>query len=83
MIAGLGLLQVLHRNASVDLGVVDIGVAQQALDVADIGPVSQKVGGAGVAKAVRGDGLVDTGFGRVVAHQVLYGTGLYPIALGG
>ncbi len=41
-------------DVGIDLGGVEPGVAEQLLDEADVGPVLEHVGGAGVAQQVAG-----------------------------
>ena len=53
MVFAVNPLQVLHRDVSVDLRSGDVGVAQQPLHAAQVGPVFHHVGGATVAQHVR------------------------------
>ena len=59
----------LHRDVGVDLRGGDVGVAEQALDTAQVGAVLHHVGGATVAQHVRA-GLADvaTGAGGAAHH---------------
>jgi hypothetical protein len=45
----------------VDLRGVEPGVSEQLLDEADVGPVFEHVGGAGVAQQMAGTGAADAG----------------------
>ncbi len=58
MVLAVDALEVLHRDVRVDLRGGDVGVAEQALDTAQVGAVLDHVSGATVAQHVR------TGFVR-------------------
>lgn len=48
-------------DVGVDLGGGDVGVAEEALDGADVGAVHEEVSGEGVSEGVRGDVFGDAG----------------------
>jgi len=55
----------------VNLGGGDIGVAEEALDAADVGAVHEQVGGETVAQGVRGDVFGDAGGFGVALYEAL------------
>ena len=57
-------------DVGVDLGGVEPGMAEQLLDEADVGPVLQHVGRAGVAEQVAGAGAPDGGGVNGASHPV-------------
>ncbi len=52
MAAGVDLLQLADADLGVDRGGFEVFMTEQPLDVADVGPAFEHVGGAGVAQQV-------------------------------
>ena len=59
-------------HVGIALGGADVGVAQEFLDVTDVGTVFQEVGGEAVTERMESGGLSDAGFVETVAE---YGLG--------
>ena len=55
----------------IDLGRTEVGVSQEFLHDAQIGPVVEQMGREGMAQHVRMNGLVETGLHGVFVEQIL------------
>jgi len=63
-------LQLGNRHRRVNLGRLETGVAEQLLDVTDVGPVLQHEGGAGVAEQMAGTGVAQVGLADVGGDEM-------------
>ena len=70
-----GFLQILQGQMGVNLGAGQGRVAQDSLDVAEIGLVPEHVRGHGVAKGVGGDPFLDPGPPRRLGDEITHGGG--------
>ena len=62
-------------EVGVDLGGGDVGVAEEALDGAEVGAIHEEVGGEGVAHGVGGDFFGDAGELGILIDEALNGAG--------
>ena len=71
MSGGVGLLEAFGGEMGVDLGGDEVGVAEQFLDAAKIGPRIKHVGGKAVAQLVRGHCGVETAVSQIALEPEL------------
>lgn len=64
------LFELSDGDLGVNLGGVELGMAEELLDVADVGPVLQHQRGAGMAEQMAGAGFADLGRVDMAAHQL-------------
>jgi len=67
---GVDLLQLLYRHPGVDLRGLQLGVAQNVLDVADVGSVLEPERGHGMPEDMAGPVHLDAGFDDFLFDQV-------------
>jgi len=79
----VGFPEVGLHDVGVDLGGADVGMAEQFLDVADIRPALEHLGGAGVPQRVHGVDVAESGPVAVQDELLPEVGGLEAFALGG
>jgi len=72
---GMDLLELADTDLRVNLGGIELGMAQKLLDVADIGPVLQHQRGAGMAEEMTGTGFAQFRRIDVTPHQLRHPIG--------